>query len=151
MSSFVTINFPKCSICLDPFGPQDEVIGHVGDGEKHPFHKNCLQDRIDTSRTIGIQPIKCPVCKIELPTSLSSDPIQNPAPSVRAASVQLSDSPSVSPVSDEMEAEPAQISAHWFDRLSVAEQYRVLTEHFQQGVIDQTAYRDYVGVVLGRR
>lgn len=152
MANFVKIEFPKCSICLDPFGPQDEAIGHAGVGEKHPFHKNCLQNWIDQTQVrdpiYGVRPIKCPVCKIELPSSLPSDPIQNPAPSLRAATAQLSVSPSVSPVIDEMVEEAAD---HWFDRLDTAQQYRLLTEHLQQGVIDQTAYREYVDTLFRSR
>lgn len=161
MASFVEVELPKCSICQEGFDRKDVPMSHRA-GEQHPFHRDCLQALIDVGNqrdpVYGIQPIKCPVCKVELPRSLPEDPVCNPAPSVQAAGNQLSrSSPSSSPevslnVSDEeMQPERRQSTEYWFDRCSLDEQIRLVTADFQRGVISEAAFSAYIADLQARR
>jgi Ring finger domain len=53
-----TIN-DTCSICLDSMTPDQELISHKGQGEKHPWHKECIIPWLKNHST-------CPVCREEL-------------------------------------------------------------------------------------
>jgi hypothetical protein len=60
-------NLPKCTICLEPFSPNTEVIKLYC---KHIFHFNCLTDWLDK---ILLEP-KCPVCNdYILPKTVESE------------------------------------------------------------------------------
>jgi hypothetical protein len=167
MASFVNVELPKCSICQDGFDREDAPVAHRG-GEQHPFHRNCLQELINSGNQsdpiYGIRPIKCPVCIIELPKGLPDDPIRNPSPSVHAASNQLSrsapaSSPTVSSSAperdaselDEMQPERSQYPEHLFDRLSLDEQIRQVNETFNKGLISEDICAGYIEALQALR
>lgn len=55
----------SCGVCREPL-IQDVVIHNNDDGEKHPFHKNCVREWMKIDPT-------CPVCRVNIdPSSIFS-------------------------------------------------------------------------------
>lgn len=143
MNGFVKIEFPKCSICLEGFHPENKLIAHLA-GEQHPFHWDCLEEFIISGNqrdpTYGIQPIQCPVCRIVLPRSLTENPLQNPAPSISAANDQLA-VPSPRSETSSSDLEP-------IDFNSLAWMIRKINEDFANGLMDKTSHDNYIDFLL---
>lgn len=144
MTSFIRVDFPRCSICQEGFSSEEGAMAHQG-GEQHPFHADCIERlRLHSSS----ESIQCPVCRIELSSGLPSNPLQNPAPSVQAANRQLESLSHASSFEQEG-AQRMQVPEQWFDRLSTAEQLRIIQKSFEAGDIDESSYRNYVALLLG--